>query len=301
MAAALGQRFFRVVALAQLAVVEAGRGRDVACRASAAAVTELLGQHGGRSLLGVVEAARGLLALGLGRIDEARRVLEAVGRLLTSQGMGEPGFIPWRADLAEAHARAGATAQAREVLDGLEVEAARSGSSSAAAAARCAGLLAGAEHFDAAFRLALERHGELRLPFEEARTQLCYGERLRRARRPSEGQRWLRAALETFDDLGAEPWAERARSELRSTGETPRRRPAWHTTELTAKEWQVALAVAEGGTNREVAAALFLSPRTVDTHLTRIYRKLDVRSRAELVRRLTAGAEPAATAGRLGA
>jgi DNA-binding CsgD family transcriptional regulator len=293
MAAALGQHFFRVVALAQLATVEAGLGRDLACRASAAAVTELLGQHGGRSLLGVVDAARGLLALGLGRIDEARRVLESVGRLLTSQGMGEPGFIPWRQDLVEAHARAGATAEAREILAGLDAEAAAAGNSAAqAAAARCHGLLADADDFDLDFRRALDLHAAVPLPFEEARTRLCYGERLRRARRSSEAQALLRGALETFENLGAEPWAERARRELASTGETLRRRPAWHATELTAKEWQVALAVAEGASNREVAASLFVSPRTVDTHLTRIYRKLGVRSRAQLVRRLTPTAGP---------
>ena len=119
------------------------------------------------------------------------------------------------------------------------------------------------------------------MPFERARTELCYGERLRRARRRAEARGQLHAALETFERLGAQPWANRARNELRATGETARRdRTA--SDELTLQELQVALRVAQGATNREAAAALFLSPKTVEAHLSRIYSKLRVRSRTEL-------------------
>jgi DNA-binding CsgD family transcriptional regulator len=109
---------------------------------------------------------------------------------------------------------------------------------------------------------------------------------LRRARRRTEAREQLRAALETFVALGAQPWADRASRELRATGERARRRAPETADELTAQELQVALLTAEGATNKEAAAALFISPRTVETHLNHVYRKLGVRSRVELSRRL---------------
>jgi DNA-binding NarL/FixJ family response regulator len=124
------------------------------------------------------------------------------------------------------------------------------------------------------------------MPFELARTQLCFGERLRRGRRRADAREPLRHALETFEQLSARPWAERARTELAATGETARPRNANAADELTPQELQIALVVANGATNKEAGAALFLSPKTIESHLSRIYRKLDVRSRTELVRRL---------------
>ena len=109
---------------------------------------------------------------------------------------------------------------------------------------------------------------------------------MRRARRPSDARESLRSALETFERLAATPWAERARAELRASGETARRREPSATEQLTPQELQVALVVAQGATNREAGAALFLSPKTIEAHLGRIYRKLGVRSRTELARRL---------------
>jgi len=116
-------------------------------------------------------------------------------------------------------------------------------------------------------------------PFEIARTELCLGERLRRSRRRKEARTVLRSAIERFERLGAAPWAERANTELRASGETVRPGGVVATNELTPQELQVALAVAKGATNREAGAALFLSPKTVEAHLGRIYRKLDIRSR----------------------
>jgi DNA-binding NarL/FixJ family response regulator len=94
----------------------------------------------------------------------------------------------------------------------------------------------------------------------------------------------LRAAIEGFDRLGARPWAERARSELRASGETARVRNPTTAEQLTAQELQVARLVAEGVTNREAAAALFVSPKTIESHLHSSYRKLGIRSRTELAR-----------------
>src|SRR4029453_12193906 len=119
--------------------------------------------------------------------------------------------------------------------------------------------------------------------FERARTDLCWGERLRRAGRRREARVRLGVALEAFEASGATPFAERARNELRATGLTPRRREPATADQLTSQELQIARLVAEGKTNRDVAAILFVSPKTVEFHLTRVYRKLDIRSRTELV------------------
>jgi DNA-binding CsgD family transcriptional regulator len=148
--------------------------------------------------------------------------------------------------------------------------------------ARLDSLLAGEDEFESAFAEALELHGTTPTPFERARTELCLGERLRRARRRVDARGHLRSALETFESLGAVPWMDRARAELHATGETVRRREGPALRELTPQELQVALLVGKGATNREAGAALFLSPKTVEAHLGRIYRKLGVRSRTEL-------------------
>ena len=154
-----------------------------------------------------------------------------------------------------------------------------------AVAHRCRGLLATNDEFVPYFLDALALHEEVENPFEQARTQVCFGERLRRAGQRKNARDQLRAALTVFEQLGAVPWARRARSELRATGETIRRRDATSAEELTPQELQIALQVAEGKTNREAGAALFLSPKTIEFHLSRVYRKLGVRTRGELIRR----------------
>jgi DNA-binding CsgD family transcriptional regulator len=140
------------------------------------------------------------------------------------------------------------------------------------------------------FALALEWHARSpRIP-DRARTQLALGEYLRRNRRRTDARVPLREALETFETLGATFWAERARQELRASGETARRGADAATSQLTPTEAQVAAQVRQGLSNKEVAARLFVSPRTVDFHLRNIYSKLGITSRAEL---LTLAVEPA--------
>ena len=130
--------------------------------------------------------------------------------------------------------------------------------------------------------------------FQHARTRLAYGERLRRAQRRRDARVQLRAAAEIFDQLDARPWAERARAELRASGETLAV-GGDSGEQLTAQELQIALLVTEGQTNAEVGRALFLSTRTVEFHLSRAYRKLGVSSRTELTRRFVPGRAPPAT------
>jgi len=132
------------------------------------------------------------------------------------------------------------------------------------------------------FRLALQWQARSsRLP-AKARTQLALGEFLRRHRRRADARVPLREALETFETLGATAWAERARRELRASGETARRGDDLVATELTPSEAQIAALVRQGLSNKEVAGRLFVSPRTVDFHLRNVYTKLGISSRTEL-------------------
>ena len=132
-------------------------------------------------------------------------------------------------------------------------------------------------------------------PFDTARTALLYGEHLRRRRRRTQARTHLRSAHETFARLGAAPWADKARAELEATGETARKRDVNTADTLTPQELQIARFVAQGATNRAIAARLFLSPRTVDYHLHKVFTKLGLTSRAELMRMMIedGGQDPA--------
>ena len=151
--------------------------------------------------------------------------------------------------------------------------------------ARCRGVLAGNDQeADGLFAEALRHHDHRVTPYERARTQLAYGERLRRSRRRAEARVQLRSALDTFEGAGAMLWAERARSELHATGETARKRDVSTLDTLTPQELRVARLVATGSSNKDVAAQLFLSRRTVEYHLGKVLTKLGVASRVELAR-----------------
>jgi DNA-binding NarL/FixJ family response regulator len=148
--------------------------------------------------------------------------------------------------------------------------------------ARCQALL-GERLPEQAFVEAIELASAL-APFQRARTELLFGEWLRRERRRREARVHLRTALELFRGLGTVPWEERAEAELRATGETARKRDVSAVEQLTPQELQIAGLVAEGLTNKEIAAQLFLSPRTVDYHLRKVFTKLGITSRTDLVR-----------------
>jgi DNA-binding CsgD family transcriptional regulator len=295
-----GQRAELANGLLRLAQIEAGRGREREARSHLDRAWRIARSHGSEALTCMYGWSLGLLELGLGRYADAVRALEQTGEILETRGHGEPFLFPWASDVIEAYVRLDRADAARVVLAGLEARTRATGRSiNFALAARCRGLLAGDEaerHFDEAVRW--HAHGPA-LPFEEARTKLCRGERLRRAGRRVDARPWLLEAEATFDRLGAGPWLERARAELAAAGQRARRRQPSTAKELTPQELQVALAVADGATNREVAAALFLSTKTVEAHLGRAYRKLGVRSRAELTATLlqttvrAGGARPA--------
>ena len=191
----------------------------------------------------------------------------------------------WRPDLIEALVRAGRAEEAEAQLAVLERQAAATGGRWARAAAlRGRGLLAAEDGFRAPFEQALALHADVPMPFEEARTQLAYGKRLRRAKARADARAPLDAARATFARLGATAWLERAQAELRATGQSTGARAPAASAWLTAHELQVALHIAQGMTNREAAAALFVSPKTVEYHLGQIYRKLEVRGRSQLAR-----------------
>jgi DNA-binding NarL/FixJ family response regulator len=132
------------------------------------------------------------------------------------------------------------------------------------------------------FQEALAHHSRVTIPFELARTHLCFGERLRRDRRRARAEEQLRRALEIFEALGAAPWAARTRRELEALGAVTGAPVSAVFAGLTAREVQVALTVGRGATNREAAARLFLSEKTVARHLSAVYAKLGLRSRTEL-------------------
>jgi DNA-binding CsgD family transcriptional regulator len=185
-------------------------------------------------------------------------------------------------DRIETAARAGRRDLAEEWLGELHAFAEGADMAWARAAVHhCRGVLGGADP-EEEFGRALEWHARSpRLP-ARARTQLALGEWLRRHRRRTDARVPLRQALEAFESLGAGSWAERARQELRASGETARRGADLVATDLTPQEAQVAGLVRQGLSNKDVAARLFVSPRTVDFHLRNVYTKLGITSRTEL-------------------
>jgi DNA-binding CsgD family transcriptional regulator len=186
-------------------------------------------------------------------------------------------------ELVEAYLRLDRRADAEAIAAGYEVAADAKGQPWARARAlRCRGLLAGDDGFEPYFQEALALHALTPDVFELARTRFAYGARLRRHRQRIRAREQLRAALEVFERLGSKPWADQATVELEATGETARRRDASTLDELTPQERQIARLLAEGKTTREAAAAVFLSPKTVEYHLSHVYRKLGIRSRQEL-------------------
>ncbi len=279
----LDQTFQISSCLSTLASIAAARGEEQACRAY---VSEVLKTDEDLFFVGAwARVALGSLALSQGRTDEAIAVLEQVA---SSNPYPDPAIVPWPRELVEAYVRSGRLEQARGIAEETSARLAETNRPGLRAVdAHCRGLVAETASFSDHFEESLRWHDRTRTPFLRARTELAYGERLRRSRRNAAAKTHLQRALAVFEQLGARLWAERARAELatgrRATGRSNALR------DLTPHEVEVALVVGRGATNKEAAAALYVSPKTIDYHLASIYRKLGVRSRTELAALLAGG------------
>jgi DNA-binding CsgD family transcriptional regulator len=258
------------------------RAAEQACRAHAEEARRHCDELG-LGLYGVwVAQALGDLALGLGRPEEAVAAYGVQRSQMDALGFADVDISP-APELVEAYLRLGRHNEAEDEAAAYAHEAEVKGQPWALArAARSRGLLAEDDELEACFDEALAQHARTLDGFETARTQLAYGARLRRARRRVRAREHLRPAYQTFEHLGAAAWAETAAAELAATGETARRRDVTTLDALTPQELQIALLLAQGKTTREAAAAVFLSPKTVEYHLRHVYRKLGINSREEL-------------------
>ena len=224
--------------------------------------------------------ARAVLYNGLGRHDEAR---DAAWRAFEHDQLGFGSlFLP---ELAEAASRTGDVALLATALEWL-AERTRTMPTpwSLGIEARVRALLREGDAAECLYRKSIAHLGRTRVRVELARAHLLYGEWLRRERRRADAREQLRTAHEMFASMGAEAFAERARRELLATGETVRKRTVETRSELTAQERQIARLARDGLSNPEIGARLFISPRTVKYHLSKIFTKLDITSRNQLHR-----------------
>jgi DNA-binding CsgD family transcriptional regulator len=276
--------------LTVVALLDALRGDEAPARAHADEAIELAVSGGATLIVGFAEWALGLLELTLGRPSEA------TDRLLLVSVVDQPESNPliglWLIpDLIEAAARSGRLDETADRFDRYTTWLEHSSSPARLSVlARCRALV-GEGDVRQEFETALAPDATLS-PFLRARTELLYGEWLRRERQRREARRHLRRAADLFHQVGVPPWEERAEAELRATGETARRRDPSTLDQLTPQELLIAGLVAAGMTNRQVAAQLFLSPRTIDYHLRKVFSKLGVASRTELVRMGVPAQEP---------
>jgi DNA-binding CsgD family transcriptional regulator len=283
----LGDEQLRSMILTARATVDAHLGRVDDAR-TAAEEAQVISAAAANDLFRIWDfAVLGHLELSLGNLRVAERYLRPLPARLVSLGWNDPVEELWP-DTIEVLIALGDLTQARSYLGEFEVRAQHLGGPWAlATAARCRGLLAAAEGDLAAafeaFERALAEHGRMQATFERGRTLLALGSTRRRAKQKRAAREALEQALALFEELGARLWAAKAREELARIGG---RRPA--SKELTETEQRVASLAAEGHSNKEIASTLFVTVHTIEAHLSRIYRKLEIRSRAELGRRIAA-------------
>jgi DNA-binding CsgD family transcriptional regulator len=269
--------------LGVLAMVAAIRGRDAEVGEHVQEATEIAGPHGLAIAAGQAVWAKAILDLGRGQWESAFEGLTALTEYRA--GFGTPVIaIVSSPDRIEAGVRAGRINEARATLAPFETWASDTDTPWARpSVAVCRALVADDDTATGQFEEAIALSAEAR-PFDVARARLLYGEHLRRQRRRTDARALLRSALDAFESLDAAPWADRARAELRATGETAHKRNPAALSQLTPQELQVARLIGEGLSNKEAAAQLFLSPRTIDAHLRRVFAKLGVTSRTQLAR-----------------
>jgi DNA-binding CsgD family transcriptional regulator len=276
-------------------LLHAYRGRIDAGLGDAARAVELAGDLGMPLPAAAAAQAFGIAALSAGDAAGAHQRLGPLVKAVFTAGMAEPALCRFVPDEIEALTRLGELGTAEALLGPFEARSVQLDRGwGIAAACRCRGLLLAAcgdlGGAETALETGLQVHQRLTMPFDEARTLLATGEVHRRARHKRQALDFLQAALVIFERLGAPRWHDRVLGELARVGTHATPRGAGPV--LTAAEQQVADLVAAGHTNAEVAAGLFMGKRTVEAHLSRVYRKLSVRSRTELCRMLTSHAPP---------
>jgi DNA-binding CsgD family transcriptional regulator len=261
--------------------VAAIRGRDSQTRVSASTVIQNAAELGSGSAALFAHHALLLLDLGAGEYSEA--LGHAVAAMTGRVGCGHQVL----ADVVEAAVRGGDPDRAQAAVDCLAERAPASGTPWAMGLlARCRALLA-ADDSERLYQEAIELLGSSRMAVEMARAHLLYGEWLRRQKRKIDARNQLRIAHNMFTDMGADAFANRARLELLATGERPRKRSVETSSDLTPQEERVARLAAAGNTNAEIASKLFISSSTVEYHLRKVFRKLSVSSRRQLIGALT--------------
>jgi DNA-binding CsgD family transcriptional regulator len=227
----------------------------------------------------LLQWAKAVLYNGLGRYQDALAAAQRAG-----EDPHELVFSTWAAaELIEAAVRSGIPERAAGALERLSDSARASGSDWALGVEACArALLSEGQTADRLYRDAVDRLGRTRLRVERARAHLLYGEWLRRQNRRTDAREQLRTAHEMFVTMGAEGFAERTRRELLATGERVRKRTTETQAHLTARETQIGRLAGDGLSNPEIAARLFMSPRTVEYHLHKVFTKLAIGSRNQL-------------------
>jgi DNA-binding CsgD family transcriptional regulator len=270
----LGRRWIASWNLADLASVDAVRGDEQQTRAHVAEL-EALSMGGAKLVKARAARALGILDLGLGRPSEA------LDRLQFSINTIGPESNPWVVfgvpDAVEAAVRAQRLDEMSDHVERFEKWVERFPNRARLALQARSRALMEERHHARAVDLA-----DALSPFERARSELVYGEWLRRSRPRIDARRHLRAALDAFEQLTAAPWADRARSELRASGETARKRDPSTRDQLTPQELNIAGLAGRGLTNAEIGAQLFLSRRTIDYHLRKVFAKLEIASRTDL-------------------
>ncbi len=247
----------------------------------------------GSVIAGEVRFARGKLRVAQGRVAEGLEDLLGVGRILRRTTITCPGYLPWRSEAAIAHLALGEREQAERLAD-EELELARAFGAPRAlgVAERAAGVVAGGDRGASLLREAIDALERADARLERARALADLGALLRRRNRRTEARELLREALEAAHRSGARPLAEQAETELRATGARPRRVVLTGLDSLTASERRIAEHASQGLTNREIAQTLFVTARTVEGHLTSVFRKLQLASRDELRAALERDAVP---------
>ncbi len=276
-------------ALTLTAEIHSVRGHDEPCRSTCQRLRTLADDLDDPQLRVLADRREGVLHFGAQRLDQAILCLETALAAATAAGITHP-YVSPVPDLVEAYLRQRRPDDAARVAEPF-ISGIGPGSPPPARARglRVRGLLASSEEYDEELDQSVELDEAIGMRFHAARTLLCHAERLRRDRRRVDARARLLRALDVFRGLDATPWIARAEAELAACGGTVRPSTAGTPSELlTPQELQIAVLVMEGQRNREIAAALFLSVKTVEFHLSGAYRKLRVSSRTQLAARMSA-------------